>query len=76
MHIFLSSVTISGIAYFKFFFTFEKLMTISHTVIKLKSMHKNRSLWNYILYLFITRVTSDHIFSEAFTFHYAHEEDR
>lgn len=50
-------------------------MTISYTVIKLESMHNNRSLWNYVLYLFITRVTSDHVFSEAVNIHYTHQKD-
>lgn len=50
-------------------------MTISYTVIKVESMHNNRSLRNYILYLFLTRVTSDHIFSEAVNIHYTHQKD-
>lgn len=56
--------------------TFEKSMTISDTVFKLESMRNSRSLWNYILYLFITRVTSDHIFSEAVNIHYTHQKKR
>lgn len=47
-------------------------MTISSAVIKLESMHNNRSLWNYLLSLFTSRVTSDRILSEAINIHYTH----